>query len=95
MASPTVTAVSPAHGPTGGGTLITITGSGFNNGASSVSFGSAETTAFTVDSDSQITVVLPPAAGVVQGTAAVVDVTVATQLGTSPLNTKDQFTYTG
>jgi len=94
-ASPTVTGVSPAHGPTGGGTLVTITGSGFKNGASSVSFGSAVTSAFTVDSDSQITVVLPPAAGVVQGTAAVVDVTVTTQLGTSPLNTKDQFTYTG
>jgi hypothetical protein len=60
-----------------------------------VSFGSAATTAFTVDSDSQITVTLPPAIGVVQNTAAVVDVTVNTQLGTSPLNANDQFTYTG
>lgn len=95
VASPTVSAVSPGHGPTGGGTLITITGSGFKDGASSVSFGSAATTAFTVDSDSQITVTLPPAIGVVQNTAAVVDVTVNTQLGTSPLNANDQFTYTG
>jgi hypothetical protein len=95
VATPNVTGVSPGHGPTGGGTVVTITGSGFNNVTQSVSFGAATTTDFTVDSDTQITVVLPPAAEIVQETAAVVDVRVTTALGTSPLNPADQFTYTG
>jgi hypothetical protein len=95
VATPNVTGVSPGHGPTGGGTVVTITGSGFNNVTQSVSFGAATTTDFTVDSDTQITAVLPPAAEIVQETAAVVDVRVTTALGTSPLNPADQFTYTG
>ncbi len=95
ISSPTVTGVSPNHGPTGGGGLVTITGSGFNSGTASVSFGSAVTRNLTVDSNNQITVTLPPAADIVQGTAGVVDVTVTTNLGTSQLNPSDQFTYTG
>ena len=93
--TPTVSGVSPNHGPTGGGSLVTITGSGFDNGTTSVSFGSAVTTNLTVNSDTQITVTLPPAVDIVQGTAAKVDVTVTTNLGTSQLNPNDQFTYTG
>jgi hypothetical protein len=93
--SPTVTGIGPNHGPTGGGTSVTINGSGFSKLTLQVSFGSATTTNFTVNSDSQITVTLPPAMSIVQGTAAVVDVTVKTALGTSQLTPNDQFTYTG
>ncbi len=92
--SPTVSGISPNHGPTGGGSVVTITGSGFSR-ASSVSFGSAVTTNLTVESNTQLTVTLPPAVDIVQGTAATVDVTVTTGLGTSQLNPEDQFTYTG
>ena len=56
--SPTVTGVSPNHGPTGGGGLVTVTGSGFNSGNVSVSFGSAVTRDLTVDSNTQITVTI-------------------------------------
>ncbi len=40
VAAPAVTAISPAAGPTGGGTSVTITGSGFT-GATAVDFGTA------------------------------------------------------
>ena len=38
-AVPTITKVTPGAGPTGGGTLVTLTGSGFVSGATTVTFG--------------------------------------------------------
>src|SRR5581483_8397234 len=38
--APTVNAVAPSAGPTGGGTSVTITGSNFVSGSSTVNFGS-------------------------------------------------------
>jgi hypothetical protein len=53
---PTITSFNPASGPVG--TAVVITGTGFT-GATAVSFGSVAATSFTVDSDQQITAVVP------------------------------------
>jgi hypothetical protein len=49
-AAPTVSAISPTSGPAGGGSSVTITGTGFVNGASVVIGGSAATTVAFVSS---------------------------------------------
>ena len=84
-AAPAVTRVSPARGPTGGGTRVVITGSGFT-GATGVSFGTAAAK-FTVDSGTQVTATSPPGTGTV-------DITVTTPAGTSATAAADQYTYT-
>ena len=50
VAAPTVTGLSPTSGPAAGGTLVTITGTGFT-GATAVDFGTTPATSFTVVSD--------------------------------------------
>ena len=87
-APPAVSALSPAAGPAAGGTLVTISGSGFT-GATAVKFGSAAATLFNVVSDSGISAVAPP------GQAGSVDVTVTGPTGTSAISAGDKFTYTG
>lgn len=63
--APTVSTVSPASGPTSGGTAVTITGTNFLNGAS-VSFGGTAATAVTFNSATQLTATAPArAAGIV------------------------------
>jgi hypothetical protein len=84
---PAVALVSPSAGDPGGGTTVTITGSGFTN-ATAVKFGTLLATLFTVSSDTSI-VALSPAGPV--GTS--VDVTVSTAAGTSATNSADQFTW--
>jgi eukaryotic-like serine/threonine-protein kinase len=79
--APALTGVSPASGPTGGGTSVTITGAGLA-GAKGVTFGGAAA-AITADSATQITVTSPP------GSAGTVDVIVVTPGGT----TAGQFSY--
>jgi hypothetical protein len=69
-----VTGLSPASGPTAGGTTVTVTGSGFT-GVTGVIFGTTRT-APTVDSDTQLTATSP------QGTGTV-PVTLVTAGGTS------------
>lgn len=56
--APTVTAVSPALGPSAGGTTITITGTGFDSGAS-VTVGGVAATSVTFVSATSITAVTP------------------------------------
>lgn len=56
--APTVTGVTPASGPTIGGTTVTITGTNFT-GATRVTFDEVLATSFTVDSPTQITAVTP------------------------------------
>jgi hypothetical protein len=85
-ATPTVSGVSPSSGPTGGGTSVSISGTGFT-GATAVRFGGTEATAFTVTSDTAITATTPAGSGTT-------DVVVTTAGGTSPTGTADQFTYT-
>src|SRR5262249_49852162 len=56
---PTLTGVSQSSGSTGGGTVVTLTGTGFTN-VTSVLFGSFASSNFVVNSDTQITAVAPP-----------------------------------
>lgn len=57
---PVVDAIAPDHGPVAGGTTVVLTGHNFT-GATAVAFDQANPAAsFTVDSDTQITVVTPP-----------------------------------
>jgi hypothetical protein len=85
--APTVTSLSPATGPAAGGTVVTITGTGFT-GATSVKFGSNPGTALTVVSDTEITVTSPA------GAVGAVPVTVTTPAGTSAAGpTAPTFTY--
>jgi hypothetical protein len=83
---PAVTGVSPASGPTGGGTTVTINGSGFT-GATAVKFGSSTAASVTVVSSTRITAVTPAHA---PGT---VTITVTTPGGTSTAGRASQFTY--
>lgn len=76
VAAPVIQSVTPGEGPTTGGTVVTITGTGFT-GATSVDFGGTAATSFTVDSDTQITATTPAHA------AGQVDVAVTTAGGPS------------
>jgi len=57
-AVPTVTGLSPSSGAPGGGTTVTITGTGFT-GATKVLFGTVAATSYSVVSSTQITAVTP------------------------------------
>ena len=67
------TAVSPPSGGTAGGTLVTLTGSGFAVGATAVTVGGNTATDVTVVNSSRCTCRTPPAA-----TAGAADVAVTT-----------------
>ena len=82
---PTVTSVTPPGGPAGGGTTVTIGGTGFT-GATVVAFGATAAAGFSVDSDTSITATSPAGSGTVH-------VTVTTPGGTSVTSSADQFTY--
>jgi hypothetical protein len=84
---PTVTKVEPNRGSPGGGTKVTITGTGFT-GATAAKFGATNAASFKVNSATSITAVSPK----VKATGAV-DVTVTTPAGTSPTSVADQFTF--
>jgi hypothetical protein len=84
-AIPAVVTLTPPKGPAAGGTTVVIGGQGFT-GATTVAFGGVVAPAFTVNSDSQITAISPPGTGIV-------DVTVITSGGVSPVTVADQFTY--
>ncbi len=86
-ALPTVTGISPATGAAGGGTSVTITGTGFT-GATAVRFGTTNATSFTVNSATSITATSPAGTGAPH-------VTVATPNGTTATSAADVFTYTG
>jgi hypothetical protein len=83
---PLVTATSPSAGPLTAGTVVTISGSNFT-GATAVKFGTTAASSFTIDSDTQITVIAPAHA------AGIVDITVTSPAGTSALSSHDKFTY--
>ena len=86
--SPFVTQINPTVGPSSGGTMVTITGSGFRD-VNAINFGSTPAAAFTVESDSFIRATSP--AHVPQ----VVAITVTTTEGTSPSTRDSFFTYQG
>ena len=83
---PVVIGLSPATGPSAGGTRVTISGVGFAVGAQ-VFFGSVACTQLRVTSSTSIQVIVPP------GTPGSVDVTVTTPAGASTRSASDRFTY--
>jgi hypothetical protein len=86
--APRVSAVSPAFGPLGGGTAVTITGLGFDQtNPALVYFGTMAATSVTVTSTTTITAVSPAGTGTV-------NVSAITFGGTSAISAADQFTYT-
>jgi hypothetical protein len=85
--TPLVLAVFPRGGPVEGGTVVTITGTGFT-GATSVQFDGASVVPSTV-TDTSITVTAPPHA------PDVVNVLVVTPRGTSVPSVRDHYTYGG
>ncbi|MEI9979936.1 MAG: IPT/TIG domain-containing protein [Edaphobacter sp.] len=86
-ATPTVTGIGPATGPTTGGTSVTIIGTNFT-GVTSVNFGAVAATSFVLNSAGTITATAPA------GAVGAVNVTVVTSAGTSATNNADLFTYT-
>ena len=82
---PAISAISPDAGPLGGGTHMTITGTGFT-GATAVDFGSTAALSPIVVSATEITATAP--AG-----SSTVNVTITTPGGTSPTTGDDQFSY--
>ncbi len=82
--APTVSSISPASGPTGGGTAVQITGSGFITG-STVTIGGASATGVVVNSATSISAVTPA------GTAGAANVVVTNTNGTGTLT--GGFTY--
>ena len=74
--APVVTALTPASGPTAGGTTVQITGTNLT-AATAVSFGGTAATTFTVESDTSISATTPAHA------LGLVAVSVTTPAGTS------------
>jgi hypothetical protein len=87
---PTITSISPNHGPMAGGTGVTIVGTGFALGSKATlfTFGSNKGTSTTCASSTECTVVSPalPSAGAV-------DVTATVNKETSARVAADRFTY--
>jgi hypothetical protein len=89
--APAVSSVTPAAGPTAGGTTVAIHGDGFAatglDAVSSVTFAGVPARSYTVVSATEIDAVTPPHA---PGAA---DVIVTSPAGTSAIGTADQFAY--
>jgi hypothetical protein len=75
----TVASVAPQFGPVGGGTVVSVTGTGFVAGGTSVTFGGNAATSVDVVSATSLTAVVPP------GAAGPADVVVAAAGGSATL----------
>jgi hypothetical protein len=92
--SPVITSIEPSHGPTSGGTTVTIHGEPLEN-ARSVHFGAVEGKILHEECDGECEIV-PYRTLVVESpphVAGTVDVTVETAQGVSVASPGDQFTY--
>ena len=85
VAPPTVTGIAPATGAAGGGTTVTLTGTGFVD-TTAVTFGATSATGFTVDSATQITATARAGSGSV-------NLRVTTVGGTSTTGAANQYSY--
>ncbi|HSU73843.1 MAG TPA: IPT/TIG domain-containing protein [Terrabacter sp.] len=83
---PTVTSLSPLTGPPAGGTVVTLTGTGFGR-ASSVAFGTTTTTTIVRVSSTTLRVTAPAHA------SGPVDVRVTSPGGVSPVSTTARYVY--
>lgn len=86
LATPAVTGISRARGPSAGGTTVQITGSGFEPD-DQVLFGSAPASSVAVVSGTEITAVAPA------GPPGTVDVEVTSPAGSIAQSSADQYTY--
>lgn len=84
---PLVANVMPSFGPAAGGNTVTITGSNFVPGATTVNFGLQPASGVIVQSSTVLTAIVPAGVGLV-------DVTVTTPNGISPITPFDQYFYT-
>lgn len=84
LLAPTISALGTTSGSTAGGTSVAISGANFAE-VSSVSFGSAPASSYTIESEGQITAVSPA------GPEGSVPITVTTVAGTA--TSAQQFTY--
>jgi hypothetical protein len=84
--APVVTAISPASGPHGGGTRVTITGRNFAN-TTKITIGGVAMTAVSCTSQTTCAATTPA------GAVGVHDIQVVTTAGTSAKVTADRFTY--
>lgn len=82
-----ITSLEPSGGTTLGGTNVTINGNKFT-GATAVHFGAIPVGSFTVVDDTKITTSSPATSS-----TGVVDVTVTTPSGTTPIAKADEYTY--
>lgn len=87
MALPVITSLAPISGPAAGGTIVTLTGTGFT-GAIAVGFGPTDASALSVISDTTMVAVSPAGTGSV-------NVTVITPAGRSAVDAAIQFGYSG
>ncbi len=87
MAIPVIVSLAPISGPAAGGTIVTLTGTGFT-GALAVGFGPTNASALSVISDTTMVAVSPAGNGPV-------NVTVITPAGISAVNAAIQFGYSG
>jgi hypothetical protein len=103
-ALPTVTSVAPSSGPLGGGTTITVTGSGFKSGTvadvGSVSLtpvGGGKViyaTTITVVSGTKLTAVVPDASSIAGNAVVTTDIRVTANGLESLVSTGDRFKFT-
>ena len=84
--APTVTAVSPNNGPQSGTNTVTLTGSGFVSGSTTVDFGANAGTSVNVTSSTSLSVVVPSGTGTVS-------VTVSTTSGGTSAPLANAYTY--
>jgi len=85
--NPTITAISPASGLTAGGTNVTITGTGFVAGSTSVKIGGVAATGVTVTNPTSLTCTTPA------GTAGAKDVVVTVTGAAAAATLSSGFTY--
>lgn len=85
---PSITSVSPSAGGIAGGTVVTITGLGFCNNVSALTFGGTAATSFVENSDTSITATSPA------HVAGTTDVVVTNTASSSAISAADHFTYT-
>lgn len=92
LSGPTVTSISPNTGPDGGGTTITINGTGFVTGAT-VTFGGIAATDVTFVNSTELTAVTPAAAAPATTVDTIVTETVSGTSLPSATSSADKFTY--
>jgi len=83
----TLTAVNPATGPVNGGTVITISGSGFSCGVTSVTVDGSQCTSIKIINNEQISCVTPP------GTKVYQQVDIVAVVGGNEIHLPSRFSY--